>query len=223
MGIFNPFRKMSFTEKQVELLQQPIDKKNVETRDGNRDGTLQLSYVEGWHVINEANRIFGFDGWSCETIETTCVNSEPDAVTYTAKVRITVGNIVREGTGAGHGNTKQGIGINHESAIKEAETDAKKRALMSFGNQFGLSLYDKGKAWSKTEDSKPATTSSDKPIDRSESDKFIKECEAFINKPANKTKLGILKKNISKRYEAKTISEDQRDGLLTLILEKEDS
>ena len=44
-----------------------------------------------------------------------------------------------------------------------------------------------------------------------------------INKPANKTKLGILKKNISKRYEAKTISEDQRDGLLTLILEKEDS
>ena len=31
---------MSFTEKQVELLQQPIDKKNVETRDGNKDGTL---------------------------------------------------------------------------------------------------------------------------------------------------------------------------------------
>ena len=61
-GHFQPLRKMSFTEKQVELLQQPIDKKNVETRDGNRDGTFQLSYVEGWHVINEANRIFGFDG-----------------------------------------------------------------------------------------------------------------------------------------------------------------
>jgi recombination DNA repair RAD52 pathway protein len=167
-----------------------------------------------------SNRIFGFDGWSCETIETTCVNSEPDAVTYTAKVRITIGNIIREGTGAGHGNTKQGIGINHESAIKEAETDAKKRALMSFGNQFGLSLYDKGKAWSKTEET---TTSSNKPIDRSDSDKFIQECEAFINKPSNKDKLGLLKKNISKRYETKTISEDQRDGLLTLILEKDDA
>ena len=150
MGIYNPYNKMTFTEKQVELLQQPINKKNVETRDGNRAGTFQLSYVEGWHVINEANRIFGFDGWSCETIETTCVNSEPDAVTYTAKVRVTVGDIVREGTGAGHGNTRQGIGINHESAIKEAETDAKKRALISFGNQFGLSLYDKGKAVSYT-------------------------------------------------------------------------
>ena len=143
-------------------------------------------------------------------------------MTYTAKVRVTVGNIGREGTGAGHGNTKQGIGINHESAIKEAETDAKNRALMSFGNQFGLSLYDKDKAWSKTEDSKP-TVSSNEPINRSESDQFIKQCEAFINNPANKNSLGKLKKNISKRYETKAISENQRDGLLTLILEKEDS
>ena len=93
---------------------------------------------------------------------------------------------------------------------------------MQFGDSFGLSLYDKDKAWLKTDDSKPAVTS-DKPIDRSESDKFIKECEAFINKPGNKNKLGLLKKNISKRYETNAISEDQRDGLLTLILEKEDS
>jgi hypothetical protein len=31
----------------------------------------------------------------------------------------------------------------HESAIKEAETDAMKRALSTFGNPFGLALYDK--------------------------------------------------------------------------------
>jgi len=31
----------------------------------------------------------------------------------------------------------------HESAIKEAETDAMKRAFMTFGNPFGLALYDK--------------------------------------------------------------------------------
>jgi hypothetical protein len=31
----------------------------------------------------------------------------------------------------------------HESAIKEAETDAMKCALMTFGNPFGLALYDK--------------------------------------------------------------------------------
>ena len=114
------------------------------------------------------------------------------------------------------------IGDKNESAVKEAESDARKRALMQFGDQFGLSLYDKDKAWLKPDDSKP-TVSCNKPIDRSESDKFIKECEAFINKPGNKDKLGLLKKNISKRYETNAISEDQRDGLLTLILEKEDS
>ena len=31
----------------------------------------------------------------------------------------------------------------HESAVKEAESDAMKRALMTFGNHFGLALYDK--------------------------------------------------------------------------------
>jgi hypothetical protein len=35
------------------------------------------------------------------------------------------------------------LGLAHESAIKEAETDAMKRALVTFGNAFGLALYDK--------------------------------------------------------------------------------
>ena len=68
-------------------------------------------------------------------------------VTYIARVRITVsagahGPIIREGTGAGHGIDTD-LGLAHESAIKEAETDAMKRALMTFGNPFGLALYDK--------------------------------------------------------------------------------
>jgi hypothetical protein len=63
-------------------------------------------------------------------------------VTYIARVSITVGTLVREGTGAGHGIDTD-LGLAHESAIKEAETDAMKRALMTFGNPFGLALYDK--------------------------------------------------------------------------------
>ena len=210
---------MTFNEEQKKLLNQKINKDNVSYRPGG--GGQKLAYLESWYVIQEANRIFGFDGWSSETIYTLCV-SDTNPITYIAKVKITVGNnIVREGTGAGHGRMGS-IGEKHELAIKEAESDARKRALMQFGDQFGLSLYDKDKAWLKPDDSKP-TVSSNKPIDRSESDKFIKECEAFINKPGNKNKLGLLKKNISKRYETNAISEDQRDGLLTLILEKEDS
>jgi len=211
---------MSFNEEQKKLLNQKINKNNVSFRSGG--GGQKLAYVESWHVIQEANRIFGFDGWSSETIETSLVFEDPKCVSYIAKVRITVGNnIVREGTGAGHGRMG-GIGDKHESAIKEAESDARKRALMQFGDSFGLSLYDKDKAWLKTEDSKP-TVSSNQPIERSESDQFIKQCEAFIENPDNKNSLGKLKQNISKRYETNAISENQRDGLLTLILEKEDS
>ena len=217
---------MSFNEEQKKLLNQKINKDNVSFRSGG--GGQQLAYVESWHVIQEANRIFGFDGWSCETLEAGLVSEGKDSYgnsifSYIAKVRVTVGNVIREGYGSGHGRGgKMSDGEKHESAIKEAESDALKRAMKSFGDQFGLSLYDKDKAWLKPDDSKP-TVSCNKPIDRSESDKFIKECEAFINKPGNKDKLGLLKKNISKRYETNAISEDQRDGLLTLILEKEDS
>ena len=135
---------MTFTKEQTELLKQPINAANVEQREGGFG--KPVDYVEGWHVIDEANRIFGFDGWSCETVETVCVNAEPRDVTYTAKVRVTIGNVVREGTGAGSSN-QQNFGKNHENAIKEAETDARKRALMTFGNQFGLCLYDRKKKW----------------------------------------------------------------------------
>ena len=67
---------MEFTKEQVELLKEPILAKNVKERDGNRAGTFQLAYVEGWHVIDEANRIFGYGGWSSETIETKLVAEE---------------------------------------------------------------------------------------------------------------------------------------------------
>jgi len=48
-------------------------------------------------------------------------------------VRIRVGEVISEGSGAGHGIDAD-LGHAHESAIKEAETDAMKRALMTFGN-----------------------------------------------------------------------------------------
>ena len=143
---------MSFDPDQIKELIAPLDRANVKTR--NQSGR-QLSYVEGWHVIEEANRIFGFDGWTRETIDIRCVVEKPReigqredpgfGVTYTAKVRVNVGGVVREGCGAGHGIDRD-LGQAHESAIKEAETDAMKRALMTFGNQFGLALYDKEQA-----------------------------------------------------------------------------
>jgi Rad52/22 family double-strand break repair protein len=67
------------------------------------------------------------------------------ACSYVARVRVLVraGDVVvcREASGSGHGLGAT-PGAAHESAIKEAETDAMKLALTTFGNSFGLALYD---------------------------------------------------------------------------------
>ena len=62
-------------------------------------------------------------------------------VTYTARGRVIVGASVREGCGAGHAIDVD-LGQAHESALKEDETAAMKRALMPFKNPFGLALDD---------------------------------------------------------------------------------
>ena len=142
-----------FSERQVAALSAPLDRANVRQRE---QGRTRLSYLEGWQVISEANRIFGFDGWERTTLISRCVAEHERpigrdrksgwGVTYIARVRITItaGNrtLIREGSGAGHGIDAD-LGLAHESALKEAETDATKRALMTFGNPFGLALYDK--------------------------------------------------------------------------------
>ena len=61
---------MSFTPTQVRKLRSKLKPQHIKTRAA--DG-ITLSYLEGWHVIAEANRIFGFDGWDRETISSECV------------------------------------------------------------------------------------------------------------------------------------------------------
>ncbi len=138
---------MAFNEVQVQALSGKLSAKHVRTRQANG---RTLSYIEGWHAIAEANRIFGFDAWDRQTMANKCVWEGTwqgkYSCAYVARVRVKVRagsvEICREGCGSGHGrgNTP---GEAHESALKEAETDAMKRALTTFGNPFGLALYDK--------------------------------------------------------------------------------
>jgi len=157
---------MGFTEKQIADLSAKLSKDDVKSR--NQAGR-KVSYIEGWHVIAEGNRIFGFDAWDRETVDMRQVhepyqtptyddNGNPRKdqrtgemmmtwrVGYMARVRVTVyageKTVVRDGCGFGSGIDKD-LGQAHESALKEAETDAMKRAMMTFGNPFGLALYDK--------------------------------------------------------------------------------
>src|SRR3974377_124999 len=141
---------MAFSVKQVRALKRKPDHRHVRTRHAH-DGR-ELTYLEGWYAISEANRIFGFDGWSRETVASRCVLARENKGTflavYIARVRLTVqadgANIIREGHGSGEGRGTS-PGEVHDIALKAAETDATKRALATFGKPFGLELYRRQK------------------------------------------------------------------------------
>src|SRR6185312_851130 len=149
-------RIMSFSEQQNKDLAAPLSRAHVK---GRNQAGRNVSYIEGWTAIAEANRIFGFDGWTRETVDIKLVAEREReigaakkpgwGVSYIAKVKVVAfagdSIVTREGVGAGHG-IDQDLGQAHESALKEAETDAMKRAFMTFGNPFGLALYDKEQA-----------------------------------------------------------------------------
>ena len=136
---------MGFSDKQVRALSRGVPSRRIRSR--MSDGK-ELSYIEGWFALAQANRIFGFDGWDRETVDAKCILGREArgrfTAVYSARVRITVrtaeGTVVRDGHGTGeaHGTS---AGEAHDHALKAAETDATKRALATFGRAFGLALY----------------------------------------------------------------------------------
>ncbi len=97
---------MAFTEQQCQALKAKLRYRHVKTRVSHG---ATIAYVEGWHVIAEANRIFGYDAWDRTTLSPRCLWSEMQRgqllCCYSTKVRITVraGDTVtvREGIGTG--------------------------------------------------------------------------------------------------------------------------
>jgi hypothetical protein len=182
----NPATPAAFSAAQIAALSAPLDRALVSSRE---QGRSKVNYLQSWVVISEANRIFGFDGWQRQTLFSRCIAQAERligarstgreqksgwGVTYIARVRITVsagchGLLIREGTGAGHGIDTD-LGLAHESAIKEAETDAMKRALMTFGNPFGLALYDKSQRQMSGNGHQPSQGNGQQPIQRNGQD-----------------------------------------------------
>jgi Rad52/22 family double-strand break repair protein len=147
---------MGFSAKQLQALKRQPGRSHIRTRQANG---RELSYLEGWYAVSEANRIFGFDGWSRETLDSRCVMTRETRGTflavYLARVRVTVQangtTVIREGHGTGEGRGTS-PGEVHDIALKAAETDATKRALATFGKPFGLELYRGSSAttWQKS-------------------------------------------------------------------------
>ena len=142
-----------FNDQQIKALQSELSADRIKVRD---KANIKLSYLEGFDIIDTANSIFGFGGWAYTISSLEQVSQEVNAnqnvvVCYKAIVKVDVYDIdhstmiSRQDVGFGTGVARS-LADAHENSAKEAVTDALKRSLRSFGNQFGNSLYDKSKS-----------------------------------------------------------------------------
>jgi hypothetical protein len=145
------------TAAQVAQLLQPIRPERVLTANNQ-------SHVAQQDVTAHLTRIFGFEGWDKTILDLRCVRDEQvdvrkkpsdpprivPAVTYVCQLRLTVrdpdGNTVKviEDVGTGTSPNLPSHGDAHDFAAKNAVSYALKRCAKDLGDQFGLSLYNKG-------------------------------------------------------------------------------
>jgi hypothetical protein len=138
------------TEQQVGFLLQPIAANRVRDLRG-------MSHLEAWDVRRQLIRIFGFDGFTIETLSLDLVSereTKPGAnrwtVVYRAQVRLTIKTTsgdtiaVFEDAAAGDAINQPKLGDAHDLAMKTALSQALKRCAVNLGDQFGLSLYNDG-------------------------------------------------------------------------------
>lgn len=141
-----------FNEKQVQVLSYDLDPSRIKKREKNN---LSLAYLQSFDVIDTCNKVFGYGNWSYSISSLEQVSQETNqnqniVVGYKAIVAVTVYDlkhekaVKREDIGFGTGISKS-LADSHESAAKEAATDALKRCFRTFGSQFGNSLYDKSR------------------------------------------------------------------------------
>jgi hypothetical protein len=137
----------SFSAKQRETLLQPIAPHRV-ADDGKGHAAL-----EAYEVIAHLNRLFGFEGWSKEVTELAPVFESGEdrwTVAYRATVRLTVRDpegkeaTVKEDAAVGDAINQPNRADAHHLAVTSAVSVALKRCAKDLGDQFGLSLYDRG-------------------------------------------------------------------------------
>lgn len=139
----------SLCAKSVALLNRALGPEFVSKRTG--PGGAPLSYCCGHDVIRLANVFFGNDRWTSEVsnlnVEMFQEAGKHSAV-VTCKVRVTVSwpdgrQTFHEDFGFGGGQKMPRPSEAVEQGVKEAVTDALKRALRQFGDALGNCLYEK--------------------------------------------------------------------------------
>jgi DNA recombination protein Rad52 len=146
----NPGPGEGFTEEQIRLLRAPLDPSEAATREGERG--RDVSYLEAYKSIEHANRIFGFDGWSYsldnQGVDVMEGPDGPEGLCFWAIVTVHAGGCTRQDIGSieirgGQGARNVRNPDQWSLGRKGAVSDALKRALRSYGEQYGNGLYDK--------------------------------------------------------------------------------
>ena len=145
-----------FNDKQSQVLAYELDSSRIKSRIiKSSRGDVTLSFLSGFDIIETANKIFGYGNWDYTITSLSQVSQETNQnqnniICYKAVVNVVVHDlqhsksVIREDVGFGSGIAKT-LADAHEGGAKEAVTDAIKRTLRSFGNQFGNSLYNKNR------------------------------------------------------------------------------
>lgn len=147
----------TLTDKQIAYLARGIAPGRVAKVQG-------MAHLEAWDVRRYLIKVFGYGGWDFEVRETEMVSHvaeerqrKSDGKPYTAHTviyRVTGRLTVKDTTGAvvavyddaatGDGPNQPSLADAHDLALKTAVSQALKRCAVNLGDQFGLSLYNKG-------------------------------------------------------------------------------
>jgi len=132
-------------DEQIAALKELLQESTI--KDRSIGGGRRVKYIKGDTAIDAANRIFGFGQWGYKVIargrEIIEDPKKGKIEMYTADIELSVAgaSFTFPGDGVGIVNDPYTVEM-HEKARKEAATDAVKRALRHYGDQFGLSLYN---------------------------------------------------------------------------------
>lgn len=147
-----PHRVSEYTAQEIATLQSRLGKQLGPEYISSRPGAAgqKVHYLAAEKVINLANEVFGFNGWSSavKVITIDFVDEHPQTGKISLGLSVIVRVTLRDGTfhedvGYGHIENCKGKAAAFEKAKKEGTTDGLKRALRTFGNVLGNCIYDK--------------------------------------------------------------------------------
>jgi DNA repair and recombination protein RAD52 len=144
-------QRNEYTAQEIATLQSRLEKQLGPEYISSRPGAFgqKVHYLAAEKVINLANEVFGFNGWSSaiQNIQVDFVDENQNgkiSLGLSVIVRVTLKDgTFHEDVGYGHIENCKGKAAAFEKAKKEGTTDALKRALRTFGNILGNCIYDK--------------------------------------------------------------------------------